>query len=49
MAAKTDSLVTLLLILDAVPYSLASIWFTLATSSLGRIISEIMLVPFLSS
>ena len=47
MAPSTDNLLTRLLILEAVPNSSANIFATRAIWSLGGMMSEIMLVPFL--
>lgn len=47
MAPRTDSLLTLLLMLEAVPNSSASILATLEIWSFGGMIREIILVPFL--
>src|SRR5271170_1964484 len=48
MAPKTDSLFTRDLIFDAVPYSSASSFCTRGIWSLGGMMREIMLVPFLN-
>ena len=47
MAPSTESLLTLLLMLEAVPNSSANILATLEIWSLGGMISEIILVPLL--
>lgn len=47
MAPSTDSLLTLLLILEAVPNSSANILETREIWSLGGMMREIILVPFL--
>lgn len=47
MAPSTESLLTRLLMLEAVPNSSANILATLDIWSLGGMISEIILVPFL--
>ena len=47
MADNTDSLLTLDLMLDAVPNSSANILLTLAIWSFGGMMREIMEVPFL--
>ena len=47
MAPSTDSLLTRLLMLDAVPNSSANILLTRAIWSLGGMMREIMLVPLL--
>lgn len=47
MAASTESLFTRDLILEAVPNSSANILLILAIWSLGGMMREIMLVPFL--
>ena len=47
IAPSTDSLFTLLLILDAVPYSSANIRLIRDIWSFGGMMREIMLVPFL--
>ena len=49
MAPSTDSLLTLLLMFDAVPNSSANILDTRDIWSFGGMISDIMLVPFLEA
>ena len=48
MAPRTERRLTLLLMLDAVPYSSPNIFATREIWSFGGIINEIMLVPFLN-
>ena len=47
MAPRTESLLTLLLMFEAVPNSSANIFVTREIWSLGGMINEIMLVPLL--